>query len=464
MHHRHPVRRFGAVIAALLFSLPAFAVWDGQVVVSGTSLQDIKQSTLTFTTGGQTVPVTVEGEDDDGNVILGIGFTGDSATSGTLSISGPGGSKTIATPAAAAGQDIFVDTTGPGSASLSRPPRSRPAGLDIYFPKHSLKLSAGWLNLEGGDIATAGTILPSGPGSEYPSLRADYDVDTTGGSLSYAYNLERGLPSWIDRKGLSSNLTLGFEYGTWYDDENDGFSEPSGGSGTGFLISALAPAPGDSTGAFFGPYGIQSIANVDVEYDRFGVFTEWLCDRELPDDAFLVSRLSFNYAKWDVDVETRDTFEPTFPSSLYYDSRVQSVEQDLYDLGFGTTVINPLNKLRDVDMFLGVMAHLYYNDADLDSLERFRTGTSPESTRTVRESDEELRLGLDFNAGIGWNISRNLRATAEFGVMLNTPSATIDNPVRGDGSNPGPGDLPLTNIDFDGETLWKAQLGIRYTF
>jgi len=436
-------------------------------VVSGTSLSDVKNSTLSFSSGGTEVPVTVKGEDDDGNVILGLGFAGNSASAGTLTIGGAGGTpKSIATPSAGQGQRIYVDTSGPGSASLVRPaPASRgPRSVSsYYFPTNQIGLNFGAINLNGGDIATSGTILPSGPGSEFPSLRADYDVDATGGGLSYAHNFGRGLPSFLDRNGLSSNLTLSLGYSNYSDDNSSRFEEPSGGASTGFLLTVLNPAPDDQTGANFGPFGIQSVADIDIDFERFNAGMSWLCDRDLPYDSFMVPKLTFGYTKWDVDLKTRDTFEPAFPSVDFFNERVQSLEQNIYDLGIGATFVNPLGDSGRFDVFLDAMGRLYYNDADLTSDEQFAIGLGAEDRRFSR-SDNDTSVGLDLGIGFGWNIGANFRAMATLTAYLNAASASIDNPVRGDGSNPGSDPLTLTQIDFDNENLWGANIGITYNF
>lgn len=453
-------------LLALLLSLPALANWNGEVVLSGTSLKDIKDSTLSFSSGGAQVPVTVKGEDDDGNVILGIGFTGDSASAGTLGITGAGGdTKSIALPAAGQGQKIYVDTRGPGTASLSPPGRSAPKSVSsYYFPSNQLNVSFGVVNLTGTDIATSGTVLPSGPGSEYPSLKADYDVDAIGGGLSFSHNFDRGLPGVLDRSGFSSNLTLDLAYNTYSDDNSSSTTEPSGGASTGFLITALEPFPDDQTGANFGPFGIQSTANIDVDFDRFNVGLRWRCDRELPDDMFLVPKLSLGYTNWDVDLTSRDTFEPTFPSGDYFNQRSQSLDQNIYDLGVGATFVNPLGNSGRFDVFFDATAHIYYNDAELDSLEQFNIGQPTIDERQFKVSDDETDIGLDLGIGFGWNVSANWRVTAEVATYLNVPSASIDNPVRGDNTNPGPGLKTLSKIDFDNKNLWGANVGITYNF
>lgn len=461
------VRIAAAGVLACLFSLPALATWDGEVVVTGTSLNDVNSSTLSFSSGGTEVPVTVKGEDDDGNVILGLGFAGNSASAGTLTIGGAGGTpKSIALPAAGQGQRIYVDTDGPGSASLTRPTpvASGPRSVSsYYFPSNRIGLNFGALNLSGGDIATSGTILPSGPGSEFPSLRADYDVDATGGGLTYAHNFGRGLPSFIDPGGLSSNLTLSLGYSNYSDDNSSRFEEPSGGASTGFLLTVLDPAPNDQTGANLGAFGIQSVADIDIDFQRFDAGVSWLCDRELPYGAFMVPKFTFAYTQWDVDLSTRDTFEPTFPSADFFNTRTQSLEQTIYDFGIGATFVNPLGHSGRFDVFLDAVGRLYYNDADLTSNEQFGIGMGPQD-RQFSRSDNDTSFGLDLGVGFGWNISGNLRATATLTTYLNAASATIDNPVRGDGSNPGSDPLTLTQIDFDNQNLWGANLSVTYNF
>jgi len=465
MYYQSVIRHSVFAFATLLFSLSAYATWNGEVVVSNASLQDLQSANLSFVADdGTASAVTVKGEDKDGNVILGIAFSGNAASEGTLDINRPGRSQSIDMPAAAPGQNIYVDASGPGRASLLRPANLSAAPASIYFPANQIGVGYGTIGLEGDSIATGGTVLPAGPGTERPAIPMNYDLDATGGSFTYAHNLGRGLPGWADRGGISSNLTLGFTYGSYSDDKDFRFVEPAAGSDVGYLLTALNPAPNDQTGANFANFGMQSTGSIDVDYDRFEGFLDWLCGRETRGDSFYKSRFSVSFTEWDIDVTSQDIFEPTFPAAQYFNNRRQSLDQNIFEIGLGTTLINPLGNSGRFDAFAGATARIYWSDAKLKSFERFNIGNPSEDTRTVNQSDDEVDLGLDLNAGFGWNITSNVRAVAEAIVRLNVPSASIDNPVLGNGSNPGSNVLSLTHINYDNETQVSALIGVNYVF
>jgi len=457
-------RRLASTIAGLCISLPAFATWDGRVIVNDATAQDLQSATLTFETNGQQLPVEVE-EDEDGRTILIIGFSGDSATPGTLTISRSGSTpQRIATPAAASGQDISVSTSGPGAASLVPAlPVSIPAMN--YMPDNVISVSGGLLNVRGADPATSGTLLAAGPGSEVPSLNADYDVNTVGGTIAYSHNFGGGLPSWLDGNGLSSDLTVGVSYGYYTGDETSSFQEPSGARDSGFLITALNPAPDDQTGALVGPFGIQSTANIDVDIDVFEGSLAWSCGRPIFGDATFIPRLSLRYTSWDYELTSRDTFEPAFAGNALFNSRTQSVEQDIFDFGIGGKLIKPLSDDQRFDAFLDSTVRVYYADGELDSTEFFALNNPADvQQRRVSTSDDTTELGFDFGLGLGWNIGENWRAEAEVTAILNTPTAGIENPVRGDGSNPGTTVLPLTRLTYDTQNQWYAGVSVNYGF
>ncbi len=464
MKNRSIFRAFVIALAAFCFSLPALATWNGEFVVSGATRQDLESSNLSFTSGGETMPVTVEREDRNGNVILSVAFDGNSAPAGTLNISGPNRDQAIDTPAAGQGQNIYVDATGPGSAGLLRPGGGSGSPTNNYFPANQVSLGYTGINLTGPGIATSGTVLPMGPGSEFAPLTLDYDVDATGPEVSYSHNLNRGLPALFDSDGSTSNLTLNFSYASYDDDSREMFEEPAGGFDVGYLITALNPAPNDQTGVFFGNFGMQSSGSIDVEFDRFAVGMSWLADADVPGDAFVRQSLSVGYTGWDVDVESLETFEPSFPAAAYFNHRQQSLQQDMIDIGVGATLINPFGANGRFDAAVGATVRLYFNDAELDSMERFNFGNPMEDTRTVRQKADDMNVGLDLHAGLGWNVTPQLRAAFDVNLALAVPSAGIYNPIRGDGMNPGSTVLSLTDITYESRNQLSARVSASYAF
>lgn len=457
------IRRITLVSVGLFISLPAFATWDGQVRVTGSTVEDLQNSTITFETNGELVPVEVQ-EDRDGSAILLIGYSGDSATPGTLSIRGPGVDNSILMPAAGPGQNIYVDTTGRGNATTLRPANTPVSSRSVFFPRSYVALDLGYQNLQGGDIATASTTIPGvTPGDEVPTLNASYDNDAVGGGITFAYNTGGSLPGFIDRTGFSSNLMVGFSFSSYSDDE-DNNAVSTDLIDRGYLYTTILPSPNDFTGPFLGPTQAQSFANIDVTISRFETFMEWLCDRPMSGDSFIKSRVDFGYTKWDVDVESRDTFDPPFPGSgilQTLNQRQQSVDQEIFDVGLGSQIINPLG--NGWDIYGGATVRVYYSDADLSSLERnFINGA--EDVRRVVRNDDEWDIGLDLNFGAGYTIAENWRISADAAFLLNVPSASIDNPISGDGSNAGSNELFRTAINYDNETLWSLGLNVRYAF
>jgi hypothetical protein len=458
-----PALRASVTFLGLGFGLPAVAAWNGEAVVTG--IQNPNSVTISFSSDGANVPATVLGEDENGNVRVSIAYSDDDATAGTMTISSPGSApRTISTPAAAQNQNIYVDVSGPGSATLSPPLSALPDVAAFYVPANQFTLSGSTLNLAGETINTLATNLTGGPGTELPTQSIDYDFDATGGGLGYQHNFGSGLPRFLDRKGVSSNLTLGLSYGSFSDSGDFRNDIPVGTASVGYLNSVLYPAPNDSTGANFGAVGSQSLTSLKIDVEQYEAYLDWLCNRRLGDDAFLVPNLSFGLQNWDIDMNSLDTFEPTFPSALYYNSLHQSLEQDIYTFGLGATIVNPLGGSGRFDLSYGAGARLFFSDADLQSRQETDLAFGTPEVRTIDTSEDETELGLMLSFGGGWTISDNWRLSAEIQALINVPSAIPVNPVTGDGSNPGSDDLELTSIGYDTENLWQFSARIAYKF
>ncbi len=450
-------RAIATALCALLLSMPAWATWDGKVLVNGSSLQSINGSTISFETAGETVPVTVEGEDDDGNVILSIGFDGDRAAAGTLTISGPNGTQRISTPAAGPGQSIHVNTRGPGSANLipnppssSTPVSSRPS---YGGPRHQLGVSAGILNLGGTNLATAAVLITD---PEQPNLSAPFDINADGGSISYSFNLGRGLSSSLDRSGLSSNLTLGFSYSEHSGDDSSDAFVAAGGVNTGILYTNFDSG---STGAAAGPSGASSLIDLKVDWKKYELRMQHLCNRDLGHNISLTPSVVLGRMDFDYSINSLDTFDPAsgLPPADFFDARTQQVSQNIYDVGIGGRLMQRFGRDNRFDVFGDAMLHYYRNKAELRSVETVSLGDPLDpGVYEVAQDETENDFGMDLGIGMGWNITDHLRSEMAIKGSFGVPVASIVNPTQGDfGGDP-------THVQFNSEDQVNYSLSFRF--
>ncbi len=400
-------------LSVLGFAGPAWAVYNQQMILTGGGATSIPGNRISFTTSsGETIPVTDDGDDDDG--IFMLVFPGQGAQSGTLVITNPDGTTTsIMVPAGRPGQDISINV--PGRTAILVPSGGKPMiSRDGYddAPKTYIRIGGGFASLDVPGVG-AGTLI----GADGESFVGESDSRLSGLSGSATIGFNTDLFSGM-------NIEMTFGYG-----EADGETSGSVASGTdnvGIVYHDFSPS--DSTGVFIGASGLDVTNQVDVEYKKFRLQGGW--NMPQGNGASIQPYISLEYMKIDQDHWSLVT-TPSF-ADITADS-TQEVDQKNWSLGVGAMYTKQLESGLTFGFGGGVNA--IYRDANLWSQQVNVCGVCGAGnnfTAEINDDESDITFGGNLKANVGFQISDGVAIGLYGQYVYLDKVAKVFNPSTGD--------------------------------
>jgi hypothetical protein len=277
---------------------------------------------------------------------------------------------------------------------------------------HRIQGAVGLMQVDVPAAATSGTVLPSGPGSEFPSLHSPDRVDLTGGRLAYEYQARK--------------LTFMANWSHYSGDQMASAAVASGSTDTGLLFTR-PPVP---TSYLPGPAGLASTAKVSVDYGRLGGGIKWLQTTSwLSDRTQLIPSVQFAWTQYDYVLSSTDAFDQlVVPQAQYSDSRSQQIQQDLFELRLGARLEKTFGSQSQFSVYGDAGLDAYFLKAYLSSFE-YVTLAGNTKLRWLGDGKRSGSFGADIGLGIAWQMAPGWITSFTANYSPWVPTAVIVNPT-----------------------------------
>jgi hypothetical protein len=420
-----------AVLVLLTLAMPALAVYNQEVIVTGGP--ELASATITFESADGT-PVTVTQEDDDDAIALYIAFDGNKGRAGNLNIRYPDGrTRRIALPATEGGRRLLVNATTGVVTPYTLAPQS-PQSTQSAGPSVSAFYGIG-------ETAIESIASPAG----LSTAEGERPLQTTDDSLSTdVWGLQATFP-FLGRDGWR----IGGFYAHYEGDDNMfASSAPAPLGGVDNFIVFQQESDGFGTGFFGGLTPLESYGKLEIDGDKFGVDFSWPCGR-IPR---MTGTLGLYYQTDDIDQVQFDQFTTVDVGT----ERRLKVERDSWLLAAGGIYSIPFNDALSLNIAAGGILQFY--DAELTSVQTIDFfGT----TETLRKDDDDDAIAFGAYAGVdlSWRLGNFVVAPGII-AEVGTRSAEVKYPTSGDQVEDG---LEV-DLDNDSGFNWAATLRIGMQF
>jgi hypothetical protein len=278
--------------------------------------------------------------------------------------------------------------------------------------RHRFQAAVGLLQVDVPVAATSGTVLPSGPGSEFPGLYTPDSVDLTGGRFAYEYQAPK--------------LTFMASWSRYTGAQTASASVASGAADTGLLFTRGRPSS-----YLPGPAGLASTANVSVDYGRLGFGVKWLqASSWLNERTRLMPSVRFAWTQYNYIISSTDVFDQLIvPQEQYSDSRTQQMQQDLFELRLGARLERAFGSLSQFSVYGDAGFDVYLLKAYLSSFEHLTLAGSKQF-RWSGDGERDIFFGADIGLGVGWQITPGWRTSFSANYSPWVPTAVIVNPTQ----------------------------------
>lgn len=420
----------------VLTAAPAWAVYDQKIVLVGAGAEGMSADKVSFTTAtGQSVPVRAQADDDDDRSTFMLGFPGNAAEGGRLTV----GDQTYTVPAADFGETLYVDLET-GRVGTRSP------GRDYGWTGISLRAGAAYGEVEAPEVGIG--LVGFGSNERFALQTEDrIPIATTGASLGF----DPGF--WGVRLSLSG-------YFGWGDDDASAQVSPDGGAGVVYGQDV------GTTGLLLGNVDLD--VAVDTEVDTHGIKLKGFwpdCGCEW--DGW--NYVPFTYVAYrGIDQEHRLNVTSQAFANQFSQERHQDVDEKFFEFGVGGMFSRPLSdRLR---FNFAASAGGAYRDAELESQENnFCSigGCNANNNQNIDIKDEDD--GFTYTLGAGVNLEWMLAPNADgggLGLDIGTrvnfigDVAQVHNPVSGNDVLNG----ETTRLDDDGSLSYAGGVYLAYSF